>query len=155
MPRVCRAVETEETAANDVSSVVVAPLCEATPALSGVTPGENGVVLLSHTLVDRALSNLTSEVTMVHGLETMERLNSAPQETQSIKRVVVANCTETGEQAIYIDGNLEGEYDNVFAFVIVQAVGGSSIPMTLEQRDIAREDCLWPKLLDDLPSEND
>lgn len=92
---------------------------------------------------------------MVHGLETMERLNAAPVGSQSIKRVVVANCTETGEQAIYIDGKLEGEYDNVFAFVLVEAVGGPFIPMTLEQRDIARDVCLWPNLLDDLASGND
>jgi hypothetical protein len=92
-------------------------------------------------------------------MRTLEKFElgslAIPQETQSIKRVVVANCTESGEQAIYIDGNLEGEYDNVFAFAIVQAVGGPNVPMTLEQRDIAMEDCQWPKLLDDLPSEND
>ncbi len=92
---------------------------------------------------------------MVHGLETMERLNAAPQDTQSIKRVVVANCTESGEQALYVDGVLTSCDCTIYAIDIVQDVGGPGVPMTLEQLNLDSRGNRWPQSIDELPPKND
>lgn len=105
---------------------------------------------------------------MVHGLETLERLNrakvatnhgtpmpaigccAAPQGTQRIKRVVIANCCDTGSQACYIDGKLVGGQDTYYAIEIVEAVGGESVPFTLAQWNIEDAPLNWPPSLDAL-----
>ena len=108
------------------------------------------------------------EVTMVHGLETLERLNRAtlttnhgtplpageccaePQGTQKIKSVVIANCCDTGAQACYIDGKLVAGQDTYYAIEIVEAVGGESVPCTLSQWNIDDAPLNWPPSLDAL-----
>ena len=102
---------------------------------------------------------------MVHGLETLERLNRKPDkltlavaatlQKNSPKRAVVANCTESGEQALYVDGVLTSCDSTIYAIDIVQDVGGPGVLMTLEQWDLDSCGNRWPQSIEDLPPKND
>ena len=89
---------------------------------------------------------------MVHGLETLERLNAAPAATQQIKSVVVAHDTDDGFEAIYVDGFWVCCNRTIFTREIIEAVGGPTIPFTLEQQDFSNVASRWPVTLEELRS---
>lgn len=91
---------------------------------------------------------------MVHGLETIARINSAASTRQpaTVKQVVV--CTDRhSNEAIYVDRKYVFSDVTIYAADIANAVGDS--PITFEQRnlDVVVEE--WPRSLDDLPRQTE
>lgn len=111
---------------------------------------------------------------MVHGLETLERLNGkavpinhgsrlpevemrlrpvnavSPQHT---KKVVVANDQGSlGEdsQAMYVDGKLVFSNTTIYACQLESFVGGSHVPFTLSQEDFESTPDPWPETIEEL-----
>ena len=86
---------------------------------------------------------------MVHGLETMAKLNAEQPTGPAIRSVVVANSIGLGDQALYVDGEFKLQEDTIYAHDITTSVGGPTIPFTLDQWDIDDLEG-WPKTIDEL-----
>jgi hypothetical protein len=54
---------------------------------------------------------------MVHGLETLKRLNDEAVAKKQ-KRIVVATCTESWHQGVYVNGELRDSDSSLFANVV-------------------------------------
>ncbi len=111
---------------------------------------------------------------MVHGLETLERLNKKSSCTnhgsrlpkaemrlrpvksvspQHIKKVVVVNDeSDIGycAQAMYVDGKFVLSCSMIYACQISSFVGGEDVPFTLSQVDIEEAPYPWPETLAEL-----